>query len=111
MVRTPAGGSVELLAVPISVAQQTESGGMEARSNLKELCAHDVAAACRLAMADVWVRLPLGALVDSDLLIMKAMAFGWHAGSFFQKSRILGCQPGDGGSSPLRAAGSTGPFV
>src|SRR5207248_9954308 len=24
--------------------------------------AHDVAAACRLAMADVWVRLPLGAL-------------------------------------------------
>lgn len=26
------------------------------------MCAHDVAAACRLAMADVWVRLPLGAL-------------------------------------------------
>jgi hypothetical protein len=29
-------------------------------------CAHDVAAACRLAMADAWVQLPLGALVDRD---------------------------------------------
>lgn len=27
-----------------------------------QFCAHDVAVACCLAMAEVWVRLPLGAL-------------------------------------------------
>ena len=31
-------------------------------------CAHDVAVAYRLAMADVWVRLPLGALDDVELI-------------------------------------------
>ncbi len=31
------------------------------------VCAHDVAAACRLAMAEVRVRLPLGALVERDV--------------------------------------------
>ena len=29
-----------------------------------QFCAHDVAVACCLAMAEVWVRLPLGALRD-----------------------------------------------
>ena len=31
------------------------------------VCAHDVAAACRLAMAEVRVQLPLGALVKQDV--------------------------------------------
>ena len=31
------------------------------------VCAHDVAAACRLAMAEVRVRLPLGALDEQDV--------------------------------------------
>ena len=31
-----------------------------------QFCAHDVAVACCLAMAEVWVRLPLGALQRSE---------------------------------------------
>lgn len=31
-----------------------------------QFCAHDVAVACCLAMAEVWVRLPLGALLKKE---------------------------------------------
>ena len=36
-----------------------------------QFCAHDVAVACCLAMAEVWVRLPLGALRDGAQLVAR----------------------------------------
>ena len=54
-----------------------------------QFCAHDVAVACCLAMAEVWVRLPLGALRDG--------AVDRHAKHDLQH-QTAGSNPGAGSS-------------
>jgi hypothetical protein len=48
-------------------------------------CAHDVAVACCLAMAEVWVQLPLGAL---QIRMWESLAF-----RVFRKHEIAGSNP------------------
>lgn len=60
--------------------------------------AHDVTAACRLAMADVWVRLPLGALLMMPLCCNGSQP-SWYGGS-------VGSTP-TGGSSQFRVSRTT----
>ena len=54
-------------------------------------CTHDVAAACCLAMAEVRVRLPLGALMKAYRKVWKSACFGSRRSSVQIRLRLLPC--------------------